>query len=279
VTEKRSSEPRGRILLALPERGLPAWFDPRLAHYFCGLDLGNIVVQRQYSDNVWGGNFSVKRDALRKVGLSNPGLGCRGNRKMAAAETELVWRIQRAGGRLLLRPRDGRAPGILFTARQSVLLHAPLDNVLAFQSELSLWLDIAYADQRWLREQLGQAPALNEASGVAAVPESPWSASPVVWFELVDLQEQRASRRLSTRPSCETTRTIAAPRNCWRRWPRIESLYVPGRHWRTVGATRSATICRAIGHLLLNATAGRTFASCFRTPSSPRIFVCCSGLR
>ena len=63
-----------------------------------GLDLGDKVVERQYPDDVWGANFSVKRDALRRVGLFHPDLGSRGDRKMAADETEMVWRIQKAGG-------------------------------------------------------------------------------------------------------------------------------------------------------------------------------------
>jgi GT2 family glycosyltransferase len=211
----------GKIVLALPERELPAWFDSRLAFYLCGLDLGDTVVRRQYPDDVWGGNFSVKRDTLRRVGLFNPRLGIRGNRKMAAEETELVWRIQKAGGsvyysgeatvvhrvsysrlhRAFFRRRaywHGRSYGLLRlddaqhtwrslatrvgrvakTWMKSRLLRARVDNGLAFQDELSLWLDIGYVHQRLLREQLGQAPTLNAASSMVAVPESAWSASP-----------------------------------------------------------------------------------------------------
>jgi len=88
----------GKIVLALPERELPGWFDSRLVWVLSGLDLGDKVVERQYPDDVWGANFSVKRDAFCRVGLFHPDLGSRGDRKMAADETELVWRIQKAGG-------------------------------------------------------------------------------------------------------------------------------------------------------------------------------------
>jgi GT2 family glycosyltransferase len=88
----------GKIVPTLPARTLPAWFDARLLPYLGALDLGDGIVRRQYPGAVWGSNFSVRREALRRVGLFNPGLGYRGNRRMTHEETELVWRIQKAGG-------------------------------------------------------------------------------------------------------------------------------------------------------------------------------------
>ena len=88
----------GRILLELPVRDVPTWFDARLAFYLTCLDLGMGVVRRHYPEDVYAANFSVTREALRRVGLFNPSLGSRGDRKIAADETELIWRIQRAGG-------------------------------------------------------------------------------------------------------------------------------------------------------------------------------------
>jgi glycosyltransferase involved in cell wall biosynthesis len=88
----------GRILLELPVRDVPTWFDARLAFYLTSRDLGMGVVRRHYPQDVYAANFSVTREALRRVGLFNPSLRSRGDRKIAGDKTELIWRIQRAGG-------------------------------------------------------------------------------------------------------------------------------------------------------------------------------------
>jgi len=90
----------GRIVLRLPAAP-PAWFDPGsalLKAYLSGLDRGEGVVRLQYPDDVWGANFSVRRDALERVGGFDPRLGPRGSCHLVGDETELCWRIQRAGG-------------------------------------------------------------------------------------------------------------------------------------------------------------------------------------
>ena len=90
----------GKILLQLPA-ALPPWFDPQsetMRAYLSGLDLGDGTLKRSYPNDVWGANFSVRRDAVARVGLFDPALGPHPGRPMLAEETEVCWRIQAAGG-------------------------------------------------------------------------------------------------------------------------------------------------------------------------------------
>jgi glucosyl-dolichyl phosphate glucuronosyltransferase len=90
----------GKIVLRLPAV-LPPWFDPHsvtMMAYLSGLDLGEATLQRQYPNDVWGANFSVRRAAVTRVGPFDTALGPLGRCPMLGDETELCWRIQAAGG-------------------------------------------------------------------------------------------------------------------------------------------------------------------------------------
>jgi glycosyltransferase involved in cell wall biosynthesis len=90
----------GKIVLALPE-AVPSWFS-RSSRYLTGclggLDLGDGTLRREYPDDVWGGNFSVRREAFDRIGGFDTDLGPRGARHLSCEETDLCWRIQAAGG-------------------------------------------------------------------------------------------------------------------------------------------------------------------------------------
>jgi glucosyl-dolichyl phosphate glucuronosyltransferase len=90
----------GKIVLAFPEV-LPRWFDRRselLSSHLGRLDLGDATIERPYPDDVFGGNFSVRRDILDRVGLFDIALGPVGTWRIEAEESDLCWRIQKSGG-------------------------------------------------------------------------------------------------------------------------------------------------------------------------------------
>jgi glucosyl-dolichyl phosphate glucuronosyltransferase len=90
----------GRILVELPETR-PSWFSLRskvLTTYLSALDLGDATVRLAFPGDVWAANFSVRREALTRVGLFDTALGPAGARRTVGEESELCWRIQRAGG-------------------------------------------------------------------------------------------------------------------------------------------------------------------------------------
>ncbi|HLJ60130.1 MAG TPA: glycosyltransferase [bacterium] len=90
----------GRITVQLPET-YPSWFSPHspvVMPYLSALDRGEATVRLEFPGDVWGANFSVRRDALSRVGLFDTALGPAGTRRFVSEETELCWRIHRAGG-------------------------------------------------------------------------------------------------------------------------------------------------------------------------------------
>lgn len=90
----------GKIVLKLPE-ALPAWFDHRsriLTSHLGRLDLGDATIERRYPNEVFGGNFSVRRDVLDRVGCFDTTLGPAGRWRIESEETDLCWRVQQAGG-------------------------------------------------------------------------------------------------------------------------------------------------------------------------------------
>ena len=89
----------GKIVLALPEV-LPRWFNHSflLTSQLGLLDLGDATIERRYPDFVFGGNFSVRRDALDRVGPFDTRLGLAGAWRVESEEADLCWRIQQTGG-------------------------------------------------------------------------------------------------------------------------------------------------------------------------------------
>jgi GT2 family glycosyltransferase len=209
----------GRIVLEMPTEGVPEWFDEPLAFCLSGLDMGPDVIRREYPEDVWSANLSVKREALQRVGLFHPTLGPQGNQMMYAEDSEMCWRIQRAGGTVyycgaaMLRHRVpasrlskaffrrraywiGRAYGLLRVRERDYSWHNLLPRLLrvsktwlksrlplprpdearALQDEVSLWISLGFAHQRWLRQRLDAAPALEESSAKPAA--SGTSSSP-----------------------------------------------------------------------------------------------------
>jgi glucosyl-dolichyl phosphate glucuronosyltransferase len=89
----------GRIVLALPEV-LPRWFHRRshvMTSYLGRLDLGDATIERRYPNEIFGGNFTVRREALDLVGFFDTALGPVAGRRIQSEETDLCWRIQQAG--------------------------------------------------------------------------------------------------------------------------------------------------------------------------------------
>jgi glycosyltransferase involved in cell wall biosynthesis len=90
----------GKIILRLPGPP-PIWFDESIAGisgYLTGLDRGDQTAKLSYPDDVWGANFSISRAALAKVGIFRTDLDRSGTNLLGGGETELCWRVQRAGG-------------------------------------------------------------------------------------------------------------------------------------------------------------------------------------
>jgi glycosyltransferase involved in cell wall biosynthesis len=91
----------GKIVLN-PSVTLPSWFGPAsklLLGFLSHLDLGDDTIRLEYPCEVWGANFSVRREALSRVGFFDAGLGWSGkDRHLAGDESELCLRIHRAGG-------------------------------------------------------------------------------------------------------------------------------------------------------------------------------------
>lgn len=96
----------GKILLG-PLGVLPRWFDPT-SEYMLGFlscfDLGDCVTKLEYPSDVWGANFSLRRDVISSIGLFNPELGAvgmdhnlGGEHHLVGEESDLCLRIQRAG--------------------------------------------------------------------------------------------------------------------------------------------------------------------------------------
>lgn len=90
----------GKILLRLPDER-PAWFNAhsmRVTSLLGLFDRGDGVHRLAYPLDVWGGNLSVRKDVLRRIGGFDVSLGLAGRRPLYGEETELCWRIQREGG-------------------------------------------------------------------------------------------------------------------------------------------------------------------------------------
>jgi len=176
----------GKIVLDLPET-LPRWFDPSigsLTGYLSGLDLGEEIVRLRYPGELYGANFSIARSAIARVGAF-PRFGRRGSLLLSGEDTEMCWRIQRAGGGVFYNGRavvthrvppsrlerrffrrraywQGRTvfllgvrkrPAVLSSAlmvgknTMRALLKRPIPGGQRFADELVLWHELGYLHQ------------------------------------------------------------------------------------------------------------------------------------
>jgi GT2 family glycosyltransferase len=95
----------GRITLEW-EAPRPAWLHPALDPFLSRVDLGvercAFNFPRTYPV---GCNIAFRRAVFEKVGLFDPALGVRPGRVVGSEETDMCYRIERAGGRVLYEPR------------------------------------------------------------------------------------------------------------------------------------------------------------------------------
>ncbi len=95
----------GRITLTW-EAARPTWLHPALDPFLGRIDLGD---ERSTFDfphaYPGGGNIAFRRAVFGQVGLFDPALGVRPGRLIGSEETDLCYRLERAGGRLVYEPR------------------------------------------------------------------------------------------------------------------------------------------------------------------------------
>jgi glucosyl-dolichyl phosphate glucuronosyltransferase len=95
----------GKIVAAWPDGGPPEWFAPRY---------GNVVGQTSFGETArwlrkyefpFGGNLSLKKEVLHRLGGFNENLGKKGENNVWGEEMDLCHRMQRQGLRFLYNPR------------------------------------------------------------------------------------------------------------------------------------------------------------------------------
>ena len=92
----------GKIDLLWPfER--PAWFPRELESYLTALDYGPDVKKLEDA-NLYGCNFSIRRDVFDAVGLFRTDLGRVSKKLLSGEETELLDRIRNTGGSIVYTP-------------------------------------------------------------------------------------------------------------------------------------------------------------------------------
>ncbi len=92
----------GKIVLALPDTW-PGWFDPGspiLGAYLSALNYGDGEIELEYPQTPHGANMSLRREAVERVGQFDPRVGPIGLRHAVGDDSDLCWRVQRAGGRV-----------------------------------------------------------------------------------------------------------------------------------------------------------------------------------
>ena len=94
----------GRIRLDW-EAPRPRWLHPALDPFLGFIDLGDerasFAFPRRYPG---GGNIAFRREVFETVGQFDPQLGVRPGRVVGSEETDLCYRLERAGGRIVYEP-------------------------------------------------------------------------------------------------------------------------------------------------------------------------------
>jgi len=93
----------GRCLLSLPHKP-PAWFYKELEHLLSMVDHGDERLITS-SEPLYGLNFSIRKETLRRVGGFDPKLGRQRRTLLSGEEREVLHRVRMNGGTAVYEPR------------------------------------------------------------------------------------------------------------------------------------------------------------------------------
>ena len=93
----------GGKILPVWETPKPDWLKPGLYPYFALLDYGDSFIYLDKPD-VWGANISFASAMFHKYGLFDTNLGRRPGKLYTCEETEFLYRLQKAGEKILYSP-------------------------------------------------------------------------------------------------------------------------------------------------------------------------------
>ena len=96
----------GRIRLHY-ESPPPDWVDESLTPYLSAFDEGDLPRDLQYPDYPRGANMAFRVDALRAAGPFSTKYGRKGTSLLSYSETEMYYRVARAGYRIVYAPDAG----------------------------------------------------------------------------------------------------------------------------------------------------------------------------
>jgi len=95
----------GGAITPVYEGGVPAWFPPKLEFTFKPELRGAGLHRVTYPLYPYGANFSIRAEAVRRVGGFNTSLGYKGRELIPSEETEFLLRIEKAGYDILMESR------------------------------------------------------------------------------------------------------------------------------------------------------------------------------
>lgn len=96
----------GRIVLGFPDEAPPPWLPAELFSLLSAFDLGDAprVLRYGRADYPYGANLAVRAEAARQLGGFSPVVGPRGGDPLVHDETDLCFRLERAGGVIAYAP-------------------------------------------------------------------------------------------------------------------------------------------------------------------------------
>lgn len=96
----------GRIVLGFPDGAPPPWLPAELFCLLSAFDLGDAprVLRYGLADYPYGANLAVRAEAVRALGGFSPVVGPCGDDALVHDETDLCFRLERAGGLIAYTP-------------------------------------------------------------------------------------------------------------------------------------------------------------------------------
>ncbi len=94
----------GGHIIPVFENEEPEWLTKGILPAYGSTCFGDNTKVIQYPEHPFGGNMAFRKEVFEKIGLFNPDLGRTGSNLLSNEESELFWRIHRAGLKVIYNP-------------------------------------------------------------------------------------------------------------------------------------------------------------------------------
>jgi GT2 family glycosyltransferase len=154
----------GGPVIPVLEDALPPWFSTKLQTYISIFDKGSESIPLTYNEYPFGANIAFRKTVFQTVGLFSVSFGRKGRSLMSYEETELCYRIERAGWTILYVP----GASVHHTVHAERLSQDWFLRRFYWQGKSEAYFDLIHRGTRFIAQKLLERASFSHARELMA---------------------------------------------------------------------------------------------------------------